>query len=500
MQPAIPEDVEAHREEYKQVWERGNYAAGHAERALPLVREWIQKRGRILYGGMAVDYALKAAGHEGIYKEGTVPDYDFMSPTFYEDSIELADMLHAAGFPDISCINATHITSRRVRIQFFPVADMTYIPESIYEMVPTLEWEGFRVVHPQFQKLDIHRALCTPLEKPPREVIQQRLAKDIARFRMMDELYPLEDLMKKSGKAVEKKVKGKKIEDKEGKEASKTNKASKTSKKTSKKGGAAEATRTLTFPHSWLNDAILGGWAAHAALCHEVARLGDNITITYPGHWGAIPLTLISDNAQGLMEEVRAGNAAVKELYYSKYIDNLYPRIIVVPLAKMQIEIYDNLGILQPMVMLPKLNGVRICGAQYVALYHLLRSFNPPINEMFPQGAAAHLAAYKDICGEVIRAEAAEPPTPHFMLTLSTYGRANWSPDYISAMRRYTGTPQGLNGAVDRPPNYHPGRAQGGDEEFEAKIGGGPQSFTFEGNELFMIDGARRTPFGPLEP
>ena len=115
-----------------------DYAEKHSwnyndiERALDIVHKFILKKQRILYGGMAIDLALKAKKHKGIYREDAVPDYDFMSPDFFKDSLELADILYKAGFQNVGAINAIHVSTRRVRIDFIPIADITYVPKVIY--------------------------------------------------------------------------------------------------------------------------------------------------------------------------------------------------------------------------------------------------------------------------------------------------------------------------------------------------------------------------------
>src|SRR5262249_38025243 len=113
------------------------------------------------------------------------------------DSNELACILLDAGFENISAINASHITTRRVRLNFVAIADITYIPQNIYDAIPYMtvskmkEYNGLRVVHPDFQRMDMHRAFCIPYANPPLEVIWYRLKKDQKRFRLLDAQYPI---------------------------------------------------------------------------------------------------------------------------------------------------------------------------------------------------------------------------------------------------------------------------------------------------------------------
>lgn len=189
--------VVAAEKEYVNVAEKRNINYPHIEKSLVIVRKFIQDRKRILYGGMAIDLNLKSAGQPGIYSEDTIPDYDIMSPDFFQDSMDLADILYKAGLPGISSINQLHVTGRRVRVNFVTVCDIGYVPQDVYDRIPRHEitnlpkYKGLWVVSPDFQRLDVHRAFCHPYENVPQETILHRFAKDQKRFRLLDEQFPL---------------------------------------------------------------------------------------------------------------------------------------------------------------------------------------------------------------------------------------------------------------------------------------------------------------------
>ena len=54
-----------------------------------IVEEFLKRKQRILYGGTAINLYLPSS-HK-IYNSGAVPDYDFFSPTPWEDAVELAE-------------------------------------------------------------------------------------------------------------------------------------------------------------------------------------------------------------------------------------------------------------------------------------------------------------------------------------------------------------------------------------------------------------------------
>ncbi|MDF1729141.1 MAG: hypothetical protein P1U53_15480, partial [Sulfitobacter sp.] len=68
------------------------------DRALEVVRRFILERGLMLYGGMAIDCGLKAAGAAGIYPDDARPDYDVRSADSVRDAYDLVDILVAKGF------------------------------------------------------------------------------------------------------------------------------------------------------------------------------------------------------------------------------------------------------------------------------------------------------------------------------------------------------------------------------------------------------------------
>lgn len=161
-------------------------------RALDIVKRFIIREQRILVGGMAIDYALKAKQEPGIYTDDILPDYDFYSSEHHVDAYSIAEWLFRVGFRNVSVINALHPSTMRVRVNFVVVADITYIPRKILENIPTLRYHGFLIIHPHVQMIDQHRALSYPYENAPREtIIGARPRKDMKRYDMLYAQYPL---------------------------------------------------------------------------------------------------------------------------------------------------------------------------------------------------------------------------------------------------------------------------------------------------------------------
>jgi hypothetical protein len=170
------------------------------EELIEVLIEFIQKHKLIIYGGLAIDYALRLHGDK-IYPDNLLQvDYDFLSPDHIEHSYDLADIFYAmvkqkygedeaAG---VRAINATHVKTMRVDIRdnHF-LADLSYCPAKIFTQLPTLVYRGIKIIHPDMQRVDIHSSLSFPYDNPPNEVIFARWKKDIKRFHLLAKYYPL---------------------------------------------------------------------------------------------------------------------------------------------------------------------------------------------------------------------------------------------------------------------------------------------------------------------
>lgn len=180
---------------YKNISERRIPNINAVNQANDFVAEFIKMHKRILYGGMAIDLALKYIGHEGIYADDIMPDYDFYSPENITDSIKLTQFLYERGLNTASSINGLHLTTRRVRIDKFNfVADLSYYPQPYYNNIPIITTHGFNIVHPDFQRIDLHRSLSYLYSGiPRRENFRNRLKKDVKRFNILNEKYPIVD-------------------------------------------------------------------------------------------------------------------------------------------------------------------------------------------------------------------------------------------------------------------------------------------------------------------
>lgn len=170
---------------------------------LGIVKQFIIDRKLVIVGGMAIDYCLRQKG-EKIYDERDVssilPDWDFYSPNHIRDAYELANLLYVLGYSrdnsgetvyKIDANRALHASTIRVRFYYEVVADVTFIHPTIFARLPTIEIGGLRVIHPNWQTLNIHLSLSYPIKNPPLEAIFHRLQKDVSRGYRLMTLFPV---------------------------------------------------------------------------------------------------------------------------------------------------------------------------------------------------------------------------------------------------------------------------------------------------------------------
>ena len=418
----------------KQLSEQRSIGYDVLEKSFDIVKKFILAKKRIIYGGMSIDMALKAAGEEGIYAVDAIPDYDFMSPDAYADSIELADALFREfGDVGIDSINALHPTTRRVRINFVPVADITYIPTNTFDRLPTLVYKGFRVIHPTFQRLDMHRAFCNPLENVPREVVFFRTNKDIKRFGLLDNAYPL----KRPSLNTQEKI-------------------------------------DLTIPTKYFEAGLIGGALAHALVGSSefnVTKNGDTINVNVPKILTNLfrQIVIINDDPVRIRDMIVADlGGDVK--YYNKFQDDIRPPSIVVETDEWIFDIHDGKGRLIPYT---NLDNLKIVSHHGILLNYLERHFNA---DKYNQ---EWLWLYCTLLEEM--------KTNPVTMTDLVYGFYNWSLPYLVNAQKQYAQIEGYELSQARPPSrYNPA-----DEKK-------PQDWDPSTSWVFATDGSARDDFKEL--
>ena len=134
--------------------------------AADIVRKYILKHKRKIYGGMAIDLSIKRKNkRKGIYTDDNFPDYDFYTPEPIKDLVNISNLLFEAGFKDIQGKEAFHANTYKIRVENYEneLADVSYVWCYLYHKIPTIQVNGLYFVHPDYQIMDIYRVITNPM-------------------------------------------------------------------------------------------------------------------------------------------------------------------------------------------------------------------------------------------------------------------------------------------------------------------------------------------------
>jgi hypothetical protein len=424
--------------------------------ALAVVKEFIITKNLILVGGMAIDLALRLKG-ENIYTDDQIPDYDFYSPTHAADAYELSSILCKKGFTNVSCINAQHITTMRVRVDFETVADITYCPQKIYIKVPTLQYNKLRIVHPHWQMTDQHSSLSRPFENPGREVIFHRWKKDMIRYDILYKQYP-----------VVPELETRDLNDEE--------------HERKKQGGVSNINRTperiilsktleipmqkVRVPLEKLSNSLICGWAAI-----DYKLDGDNIILSIPT---GEPINVASYDYMGFIEDHK-----LKILeYYSEYFGKI-PRCAIcstdikdVKGRLKKIEVADIYGLLISATQISEKYDVWVCNVQFTMVYLLVRVFNSTDPRIVFTAEEQYLR-----CRQLVM-EGAHP-------SIEVYGKYNFTHSYLNSMKKTKERIYSIKSKQLQPSNMSP--------KFPECIN--DKEFDYDTSEYFMTDARKMDKF-----
>lgn len=160
--------------------------------ALELVQEFVSNRELLIYGGLAIHYAALSQS-SSLYEQHVLPDFDVFSSNHAQDAYDMADILVRAGYKGVDAIVAFHPTTMRVRINYTVVLDISYRPPDVLaiDKQNAIRYKQLYVVNPHMQLIDMHLSLCMPYRGAPMENAINRYKKDIVRYGLLLELYPL---------------------------------------------------------------------------------------------------------------------------------------------------------------------------------------------------------------------------------------------------------------------------------------------------------------------
>ena len=156
------------------------------KKIINVVEEFLKKRKLIAYGGTAINSILPI--EDQFYNKDTeIPDYDFFSPNAHQDAKDLADIYYKNGFQEVEAKNGIHEGTYKVFVNFIPVADITFLNKSIFQVLQkeAISKKGILYAPPNFLRMSMY----LELSRPAGDV--SRWEKVLKRLTLLNKNFPL---------------------------------------------------------------------------------------------------------------------------------------------------------------------------------------------------------------------------------------------------------------------------------------------------------------------
>lgn len=151
-----------------------------------IVENFLKKNNLKIYGGVALDKFMPEDDKIYPNKKGKLVDYDAYSPIPRKHAVELGNELFQAGFKYVSVREGVNSGVYKIFNYFQEAADIVFIPEKIYNLIPFKVIDGLRYVSPKYLKID----LLVALTNPKHGIF--RWDKDFERLKKLEKYFPVE--------------------------------------------------------------------------------------------------------------------------------------------------------------------------------------------------------------------------------------------------------------------------------------------------------------------
>ena len=133
------------------------------QRAIQVVERFLRKKKRVCYGGQAIN-ALLSKERKFYDEKYSIPDYDFFTPSYKEDSNELVEELKKEGFEDVNIKFSVHEGTSKILMNFIPVADCTDMHPAFFKIVQSRAKvvNGVYFADPDFLRMMMYLELSRP--------------------------------------------------------------------------------------------------------------------------------------------------------------------------------------------------------------------------------------------------------------------------------------------------------------------------------------------------
>jgi hypothetical protein len=151
-----------------------------------IIEDFLKKTKLKIYGGIALDKFMPANDKIYTNKEGKLVDYDTYSPTPLKHAVELGNILFNAGFKYITVKEGVNTGVYKIFNSFQEAVDIVFMPQRIYDIIPSEAINGLVYVLPKHLKIDLLVALTNP-----KQAIF-RWQKDFDRLQKLEKYFPTE--------------------------------------------------------------------------------------------------------------------------------------------------------------------------------------------------------------------------------------------------------------------------------------------------------------------
>ena len=155
-------------------------------RAIQIVEVFLNKSGRVCYGGQAINAQLPQK--DQFYDPNrSLPDYDFFSPDAEKDTNDLIDTLKQAGYTEISKRIGIHDGTIKIYVNYAAIADISQMIPEFYDIIykKSVVVSGIHYADPLFLRM----LMFLELSRPRGQV--ERWDKVFDRLKLLDQAHPL---------------------------------------------------------------------------------------------------------------------------------------------------------------------------------------------------------------------------------------------------------------------------------------------------------------------
>jgi hypothetical protein len=169
---------------------RINYESAHNEElinALSIVENFIRRKKRVCYGGTAMNAILPE--ERRFYNSDTdLPDYDYYTPELDADVDELVADMKKAGFKEVYHKVGMHEGTKKILVNFVPVADITAISPELFAIMyrRSVVRDGVHYTDPDMLRMMMYLEISRPFGMP------ERWKKVFERLQLINHEFPID--------------------------------------------------------------------------------------------------------------------------------------------------------------------------------------------------------------------------------------------------------------------------------------------------------------------